>query len=115
MKKIYHACLIVCLLVVPATAQNKSETSFKYQLESSAQYWAGVSFDYFSTHGKKEKSPLIRADNGRIDAGKYFAINGGVFAATFLLDKKHPKVANWTRRILGWVHLGVGVRNLQVK
>jgi hypothetical protein len=112
-RKIYHVALVLCLLSVPATAQDKSDFKLTTKIESSAQYWAGVSVDYFSTKGKKEKSPLIRSDNGGIDAGRYFAINGGVFATTFLLDRKYPRVANWTRRILGWVHLGVGV--LQVK
>lgn len=113
MRKAYHAlCVVLCLFVV-SNAQDKGQ--LKWKIESSAQYWAGVTFDYYSTKGLREKSPLIRADDGRIDGKKYFAINSGVFAATFLLDKKHPRVANWTRRILGWVHIGAGVRNLAIK
>lgn len=107
------ASISLCLLLsIPAVAQDSNR---KWQIESSAQYWAGVTFDYYSTKGKNEKSPLIRSEGGGIHAGKYFAINSGVFAATFLLDRKHPRVANWTRRILGWVHLGVGARNLGVQ
>lgn len=113
MKRYYHvACVVLCLfLVSPTFAQDR----LKWKIESSAQYWVGVTFDYYSTKGLREKSPLIRADDGRIDGKKYFAINSGVFAATFLLDRKHPRVANWTRRILGWVHIGAGVRNLRLK
>lgn len=115
MRKAYHVVVVCLLLSVPATAQSKSDFKVTTKIESSTQFWGGVTFDYFSTKGKREFSPLIRADHGRIDAGKYFAINGGVYAATFLLDKNHPKIANWTRRIIGWAHIGVGVRNLGVK
>lgn len=104
-------------VVCGQTAAGKAVTGAKAEplrfntqfYESSAQYWAGVTFDYISSRGKRELNPAVRNSEGRINAGKFFALNSGVYALTLLLP---GKAGNWTRRIVGWVHFGVGAHNM---
>lgn len=116
MKRMILATSLLLLYFSNASAQSNTEKAFnKFFVESSAQYWTGVVLDYRSSLHKREANPFLQDTEGHIHATRYFAINSGLFALTVAFQQKYPRAMNWVRRANGWLHIGVSIRNFNVR
>jgi hypothetical protein len=119
MKRTILATLLLLLCLCSASAQSKTASTDakafdKFFVESSAQYWTGVVLDYRSSLNTHEGNPLFQNRQGEISGAKFFAINTAIYTLTVGLQKKYPKLINWTRRIHAWVHIGVAGHNYTI-
>lgn len=89
----------------------------KWFLISSAIFATGTIMDHASTvsamrkDGAREGNPLLRNSSGGFSAGKHLALTGGVYGASLLLQRKHPRAANVLRIIGGAAKIGIALRN----
>jgi len=89
----------------------------KWFLASSAVFAVGAIMDHQSTvagmkkAGAREVNPLLRNSDGSFSPGKHLALTAGVYGASLMLQRKHPKMANVLRLIGGAAKIGVSIHN----
>jgi hypothetical protein len=89
----------------------------KWFLASSAVFAVGAVLDHQSTvagmkkAGARELNPLLRNSDGSFSPGKHLALTAGVYGASLMLQRKHPKMANVLRFIGGAAKIGVSIHN----
>ncbi|HEX8091454.1 MAG TPA: hypothetical protein VF762_21550 [Blastocatellia bacterium] len=105
-------------LCVPAAAQSKGPTNGERSklkiVDSSAQFWMGAIFDYFSSKGLREANSILRNGDGRLSGPRFFTINAGIFGLTLAFQSKYPRAMNWMRRAAGWAHFAVAIGNNRI-
>lgn len=103
----------------------KSAPAFGKKLDnwfylSSAVFAAGAILDHTSTSagmkkaGAREANPLLRNADGGFSPGKHLALTAGIYGASFMLQKNHPRMANALRLISGFAKIGVSIHNRSV-
>jgi hypothetical protein len=111
---IYKVILAVILLCASALGQqpNSKQPSKVSRIESSAEFWAGTVFDHMSSRGRHEGNHFLRNARGNLNAPRFYMVNGALFGLSFIFQKKYPRAMGWSRRAIGWLHIGVGFNNL---
>lgn len=104
------------------TMENKRTPAFgkafdKWFYVSSAVFATGAILDHTSTSagmkkvGAREANPLLRNSDGGFSPGKHLALTAGIYGASFMLQKKHPRMANVLRLVGGFAKIGVSLHN----
>jgi hypothetical protein len=114
------ALLLIVLIPAFCHAETLPETdSGKKDIIGHTVLWTGMAADVFSTEyalskpGVIETNRLGQSRTGRI--GLKFASGSAVETMTYFAAKEgHPKLASWTRVILGAVNYGVAAWNVHV-
>lgn len=89
----------------------------RWFLISSAVFAAGAVMDHQSTVagmkkvGAREANPLLRNSDGGFSSGKHLALSAGMYGASLMLQKKHPRMANILRLVGGFAKIGVSIHN----
>lgn len=94
--------------------QNDSPWNLNAKLSAFA-FAVTASLDCWSTGNLHENNPLLRNSHGGVNQAACGAINGTALGLTILLQKNHPKIANWFRWFGAGGHLGAFVHNQAVK